>query len=57
MYLQGGYIGFRVPKILGTSLGFSRIKIIVFWVYVGVPIFRETTIASQDKFKKLMMHL
>ena len=31
------------PKIRGTLLGAPIIRIIVFWVYIGVPLFWETT--------------
>ena len=33
----------RFPKIRGTILGVLK-RGIVFWVYIGVPLFRETTI-------------
>ena len=32
------------PKIRGYLLKVPIIRIIVFWVYIGVPLFRETTI-------------
>ena len=31
------------PKIRGTLLGVPIIRTIVFWVYIGVPSFWETT--------------
>ena len=34
--------GLRFPKIRGTLLGFPIIRIIVYWVYIGVPLFWET---------------
>ena len=39
--LIGGF-----PKIRGTLLGVPRIRTIVFGVYIGVPLFWETTIES-----------
>ena len=35
-------VGLGLPKTRGTILGVPIIRII--WVYVGVPLFRETTI-------------
>ena len=32
------------PKIRGTFLGAPIIRIIVYWVYIGVPLFTESTI-------------
>ena len=49
---RGGSLGSQAPCITmayrdfpsGTLLGVSIIRIIAFWVHIGVPLFRETTI-------------
>ena len=38
----------RFPKIRGTILGVPVIRIIVFGVYIGAPLCRETTNYSQS---------
>ena len=40
--VSSSHMGF--PKIRGTILGVPIIRIIEYWDYIGVPLFRETTI-------------
>ena len=49
-YSKGVNVFGGFPKIRGTFLGVPRIRIILFGgvgVYVGVPLFRKTTIYAE----------
>ena len=48
----GSYRIWGFPKIRGTFLGVAIIRIIVFWDYIGVSLFRETTISNTDRNRK-----
>ena len=43
MAINRGYIGPRFPKIKGTIAIVPKSTIIVFWVYIGSPLFWEST--------------
>ena len=43
MHAGRSMVTWEFPKIRGTFLGVPIIRIIVFGVYIGVPLFWETT--------------
>ena len=40
--IANGSINWRFPKIRGTFGGVPIVRIIIFWVYIGIPPFMET---------------
>ena len=42
--------GLGFPKIRGTFLGVPIMRTVVFWVYIGGPLFRETSVLSWCEF-------